>query len=122
MYFYKCLNCNDVVTKLGKKEAVLKCCDERMKKIEPGTVDASLEKHVPSVTQKGNTLHVMVGEEMHPMTEEHYIEWIVIETKNGFYTRYLEPGQSPEATFTVEDDIVHVYAYCNLHGLWKAKI
>lgn len=120
MQFYKCLNCDDVALKLGKRDALLSCCDERMKKLIPGEVDAATEKHVPILHRDGNKIEVKVGEVEHPMTEEHFIEWIVVETETGFMTAYLTPKDKPEATFYTEENVVNVFAYCNLHGLWKS--
>ena len=54
------------------------------------------------------------------MTEEHYINIIVLETNKGFAVKNLLPGQNPSASFVLSEDekVVAVYAYCNLHGMW----
>jgi len=98
------------------------CCDEKMKEIIPGTVEASKEKHIPVYHIDGNKVNVTVGEIEHPMQEEHYIEWISIQTKQGNQRKTLKPGERPEACFAIceGDEVEAVYAYCNLHGLWKA--
>ena len=81
--------------------------------------DAAREKHVPVVTVEGNTVSVTVGSVEHPMTEEHYITWIYLETEKGGQRKALKPGEAPSATFTlIDDEPVGVYEYCNLHGLW----
>ena len=87
----------------------------------PGTSDGAKEKHVPVVTIDGNKVCVRVGEIEHPMVEAHYIEWIAVETSNGAQMKMLKPGQAPKAEFMlVEGETIEaVYAYCNLHGLWK---
>ncbi len=47
---------------------------------------------------------------------------IYLETKNGGQRKALSPGDEPKATFALHDDeLVAVYAYCNVHGLWKRK-
>lgn len=121
MHFYKCLNCGDIAMKLGKGEALLQCCDERMKKLVPGEVEGSFEKHIPIVTKEDHLLKVSVGEVEHPMSEEHSIEWIAVECKDGFSIKYLNKDQKPEAFFYLNEEPISVYAYCNLHGLWKSK-
>ena len=57
------------------------------------------------------------------MVEAHFIEWIVVETEKGVQRRYLKPEEKPVAEFVLSDDdsVVAVYAYCDLHGLWKAE-
>ena len=98
------------------------CCGEPMKELIPGTTDASLEKHVPVATVDGKKVTVVVGAVEHPMTEEHFIEWIAIKTKKGAQRKVLAPGEAPKLEFALTDDdeLEEVYAYCNLHGLWKA--
>ena len=93
-----------------------------MTELIPGTADASLEKHVPVVSVEGNTVHVSVGSAAHPMLAEHYIEWVAIQTKQGNQRKQLSPGDEPKACFSIcdGDEVEAVYAYCNLHSLWKA--
>jgi superoxide reductase len=94
-----------------------------MAELIPGSVDASLEKHVPVITVDGNTVTVEVGSVAHPMIEEHYIEWIYLETTNGGQRKALKPGEAPKATFALTDGApVSAYAYCNLHGLWRKMV
>ena len=92
--------------------------------IEANTVDASKEKHVPEVKREGAKITVKVGSVEHPMTEAHYIQFIALETKHGFAVRQLDPTDKPEAFFCVDhdDEPEAVYAYCNLHGLWKTEL
>jgi superoxide reductase len=94
-----------------------------MKPLEAGVVEASHEKHIPVVTVEGNNVKVDVGSVAHPMAEEHSILWVYLQTDKGGSLKYLEVGKAPEASFSVVDEKpVAVYAYCNLHGLWKAEI
>lgn len=90
----------------------------------PGTVDASVEKHLPAVAVEGNKICVEVGSVAHPMSDAHYIQWIVLETDNGFQSACLSPSDSPKAEFVLADGIkpISAFAYCNLHGLWQAAI
>ena len=82
-----------------------------------------LLKHVPSFEVKGDVVEVTVGSVEHPMLEEHYIEWIAVQTKQGNQRKSLEPGEPPKACFRIcdGDEVEAVYAYCNLHSLWKAE-
>ncbi len=99
------------------------CCGEAMEALEPNTTDAAQEKHVPVITIAGNTITVEVGSAAHPMLAEHYIQWIALETKEGMQRKELAPEAAPKAVFALADGdaAVSAYAYCNLHGLWKAE-
>ena len=98
------------------------CCGQKMTEIVPGTTDASLEKHVPVYTVEGNKVFVTVGAAAHPMLPEHYIEWVSLQTKFGNQRKALHPGEEPKVCFSLceGDEVEAVYAYCNLHSLWKA--
>lgn len=120
--FYICKKCGNIVAKVRVTNSNLSCCGEEMVELIPNTVDAATEKHVPIYTVEGNKVTVNVGDVEHPMLEEHSIEWISIQTKTGNQRKSLKPGEKPEATFLMVDgdEVEAVYAYCNLHGLWKA--
>ena len=122
MKFYICKHCGKVITLLNDVKVPTICCGEPMEELVGNTTDAALEKHVPVVEQKDNQVFVRVGEVEHPMTEEHYIEWIVVETEKQTYIQKLQPNQKPEATFITQEPIVCAYSYCNLHSLWKKEI
>ena len=79
------------------------------------------EKHVPVYTVEGNLVTVKVGEVEHPMVDNHYIEWVSLQTKQGNQRKFLKPGEKPEVVFAIVegDEVEAVYEYCNLHGLWK---
>ena len=98
------------------------CCGEKMEELVPGVVEASKEKHIPVYKVENNVVEVTVGSTIHPMISEHYIEWISIQTKQGNQRKALTPNSEPKACFTIceGDEVEAVYAYCNLHGLWKA--
>ena len=121
MKFYKCNHCQNLIEMVDDRKVNPVCCGEKMMELVPGKVDASLEKHVPVVEIKDGVVEVMVGSVAHPMTEEHLIEWIVVETEKGVYRKNLKAGDAPMARFMLLDDekVVNVYAYCNLHGLWQ---
>ena len=121
--FYVCPVCGQVVEKVTDKGIPVVCCGKPMEELKANTTDASQEKHVPVVTVDGNKVNVTVGSVAHPMEAEHYIEWIYVQTENGGLRKTLNPGDAPEAEFCLDGDkAVAVYAYCNLHGLWKADL
>jgi len=121
--FYICERCGNLVGMINESGAPLMCCGQKMTKLEAGTVEASREKHIPVAKVEGNTVHVTVGSVEHPMTEEHSILWVYLETDNGGQRKCLEVGKAPEVTFAIVDEKpVAVYAYCNLHGLWKTDL
>lgn len=120
--FYKCLMCGNVVIKAVDSGIPLVCCDEEMEELIPNIEDASEEKHVPVVTNVDPCkINVQVGSVAHPMSAAHRIDFIYVETKNGGIRYDLK--DKPEADFCVcADSPVAVYAYCNLHGLWKITL
>lgn len=123
MKFFKCSHCGNIIAFMENKGVPVMCCGQKMDEIIAGSVDAAAEKHVPAVTVNEGTVCVTVGEVAHPMTEEHHIAWVVLETKNGFQKKELNPTGAPEVKFALADDeAVAVYAYCNLHGLWKKEL
>ena len=121
--FYVCRHCGNIITKLTDSSVPVKCCGEAMQQLIAGTTEASREKHIPAVVVEGNTVKATVGSVLHPMSDEHYIEWVYLETDKGGAFKHLDPTDAPEAVFALADEKpIAVYAYCNLHGLWKAEI
>jgi superoxide reductase len=122
MKFYRCKRCGQMVAIVKKKGCPIMCCGEPMEEIVAGTSDGAVEKHVPVYEVKDGKVYVTVGAVEHPMSEEHYIEWIAVQTNHGNQRKALKPGDEPKAVFALlEDDKVEaVYAYCNLHSLFKA--
>ena len=122
MKFYRCEHCGQIIAIVSKTGVPVMCCGEPMKEIIPGSVDAAAEKHVPVYEVNGNVVTVTVGSVEHPMLDNHYIEWIALQTKQGNQRKALNPGEAPKACFALceGDEVEAVYAYCNLHGLWKA--
>lgn len=118
---YKCGICGNIVCVLHGGEGTLVCCGEPMKLCEAGVIDASREKHVPVIKKTDSGYEVTVGSVLHPSTPEHYIEWIELIADGVSYRRFLNPGDTPTATFCVEAGTVEAREYCNLHGLWKAE-
>lgn len=121
--FFLCEECGNLVGLIHSSGVPMICCGQPMTFLDANTVDASREKHVPVVSVNGNKVAVTVGSTIHPMIEEHYIEWIYLQTKNGGQRKCVKIGGEPSATFSIYDDEpVAAFAYCNLHGLWKADI
>lgn len=119
--FLICEHCGNIVAVVKESGVSIVCCGEKMKELVPGTVEASREKHIPEYKVEGNKVVVNVGSIDHPMVPEHFIEWVSIQTKQVNQRKQLVPGQKPEVCFTLceGDEVEAVYAYCNLHGLWK---
>lgn len=122
--FYRCPVCGNIVVKLVDSKVPLTCCGQPMQEIKPNKVDAALEKHVPVVSVKGNKVVVNVGSVAHPMEKKHLITHIVVVTNLGYYTRVLSATDQPTASYTLQanETLTDVYAYCNLHNLWSAKL
>ena len=119
--FFICEHCGNIIAMVKNTGVPVMCCGQKMTELVPGTTDAAVEKHVPSYVVEGNKVIVTVGEVEHPMVEEHFIEWVSIQTKQGNQRKALKPGEAPKICFSIceGDEVEAVYAYCNLHGLWK---
>ena len=124
MKFYQCKKCKKIIGMIQPSACPTMCCGDEMVEMVPGTSDGAAEKHVPVAKVEGSTVTVDVGSVAHPMQEEHWIQWIALETKHGMQRKVLNAGEEPKATFALtEDDApVSVYEYCNLHGLWKTDL
>lgn len=121
-HFYRCPHCGNIVEKLHDSGMPLICCGDPMLELIANSTDAAVEKHVPALDRKQNQLNVQVGSTLHPMTPEHFIEWIEIFDGKTIQRTILAPGEQPCASFTINEHLpCIVYAYCNLHGLWKAE-
>ena len=120
MKIFKCKRCGNIVAVVKESKVSVMCCGQKMEEIVPNTVEASTEKHIPVFEVQGNKVIVTVGSVDHPMVDEHYIEWVSIQTKQGNQRKALKPGQAPKICFSIceGDEVEAVYAYCNLHGLW----
>ncbi|WP_035237609.1 desulfoferrodoxin [Desulfobacter vibrioformis] len=122
MGIYKCLKCGNIVQVLHGEQPPATCCGKPMDRLVANTVDAAKEKHVPVIEKIEGGYKVSVGSVAHPMTKEHWIEWIELVSCDGAYVQrlMLTPTSAPEAVFKCDADKVEAMAYCNLHGLWKA--
>lgn len=126
--FYFCPHCGNIVGMVNDKGVIPHCCGEEMKPLQANTRDGAKEKHIPVYTKEpgcGNAvaLHVTVGSTEHPMTEEHYIQWIYVQSEHGGQRKILVPGEKPEADFVFKNDKpVKIFEYCNLHGLYSCDV
>ena len=121
--FYRCAHCGNIIHKIYDAGVPVVCCGQKMEEMVPNTVEASTEKHLPKVELEGKMLSVDVGSVSHPMEDKHFIEWVCVETEKGILRKHLNPGEEPKLHFDLgEEKAVAVYAYCNLHGLWKTEL
>ena len=121
--FYVCTHCHNIAEMVYDTDVPLYCCGTKMEEMRPGTVEASGEKHIPAVKVAAGSVEVNVGTVNHPMERIHWIEWIQLVTDKGSYRKWLNPGEAPNVKFLLGDEKpVAVYAYCNLHGLWKTEL
>ncbi|MGL5258947.1 MAG: desulfoferrodoxin family protein [Lachnospiraceae bacterium] len=121
MKYLLCSHCKQMVEAVHDTNVPIICCGEKMQELIPGTTDAAVEKHIPVYEVKGNVVNVKVGEVAHPMVPEHYIDFITLVTEQGMQRKSVKDQAQAEACFVIcEGDVVkEVYAYCNIHGMWK---
>ena len=123
MKFFICEHCGNLVGVINDAGVPMMCCGQKMTQLIPGTVEASVEKHLPVVTVDGDKVKVEIGSVAHPMAEEHSILWVYLQTDKGGQRKNLAVGEAPVAEFSLlNEKPVAVYAYCNLHGLWKTEV
>ena len=121
--FFYCKRCGNMVGFINNSGVPMICCGEKLTELVPNTVEASVEKHLPVVNVSGNSVTVQIGSVPHPMEDGHHIDFIFVETEHGGQRKSLKVGEDPKVSFVFTDDKpVAVYAYCNLHGLWKTEI
>lgn len=121
---YKCEVCGNFVEVVLEGDGELVCCNQPMKLLKANTTDAAQEKHVPFFIKKDDSLEVRVGSVAHPMTDEHYIQFIEVVSEDGRYVKrkYLYPNEEPAFTLKGYDiGSLKAIENCNLHGLWEAK-
>ena len=122
LQFFICNHCGNIIAMIKDQGVPIKCCGENMQEITAGASEGAKEKHIPVYHINGETVTVSVGETEHPMTDEHYIDWVCIETEDGFQLKMLKTGMPAKISFSLskDDKVKSVYAFCNLHSLWKA--
>ena len=121
--FFICEHCGNLIGTIHDTGVPIMCCGQKMTKLEPGTSEASREKHIPVVSADENTVKAEIGSATHPMAPEHSIFWVYLQTDKGGQRKCLEIGTEPVVTFALADEKpVAVYSYCNIHGLWRSDI
>lgn len=118
---FKCDICGVICEILNPGGGTLSCCGAPMRLVKENNQEASVEKHIPVLTRNGDEVTAVVGETLHPMINEHFVEWIEVLTENKIYRHHLKPGEEPKATFLIKEEILYSRAYCNIHGLWADK-
>ena len=120
MEIHKCEICGNIVEMTHGGAGELVCCGKPMVKMEEKTADMATEKHVPVIEKNGDGYRVTVGSTLHPMADDHYIEWIELISGDSIYRKHLKPGMDPVADFMIGDIAeVHAREYCSIHGLWR---
>lgn len=124
MKLCKCSICGNIVEMIQANGNDVVCCNKNMDVLQANTSDGALEKHVPVAQIKNDELIVNVGSMAHPMSAEHFITMIIVESQNTIYRVNLTPDDEPCAKFPLQNlsGKIHIYEYCNLHGLWKTDI
>ena len=124
MKYYICEHCGNIIEYVKESGVPVMCCGQKMTEIVPGTSDGAHEKHVPVVIVDGDKVTVEVGEVEHPSIEKHWIPFVAVKASDLVMRREIKATEKPEAIFPIGDfkGEVEVYAWCNLHGLWKATI
>ena len=122
--FFICSICGNIIEMIESKGPKVVCCGKQMNELVANTTEGSLEKHIPVVTINDDKVKVQVGSTLHPMTQEHHISWIYLLTKQGGQRKCLEIYSEPIIEFALaeNEEVLEVYAYCNLHGLWKIEL
>ncbi len=121
--FYICEHCGNIVGMIHNAGVPMMCCGQKMTELVPNTEEASVEKHLPEITVDADKVVAKIGSTPHPMIEEHHIMWVYLQTDRGGQRKCLKAGDEPEAVFALADEKpVAVYAYCNIHGLWKTDV
>lgn len=120
LVFYRCSICGNIAIKLVDSGVPMVCCGKPMTELTANTTEAATEKHIPVVETSKGMVNVKIGEVPHPMTPEHFIQFVVLKTNKRVQVQELYPNDAPETKFSVASDekVEKVYAYCNLHSLW----
>ena len=120
MEIYKCEICGNIVELTHGGAGELVCCGQPMKHLPEQTAEMATEKHVPVIERIDGGYRVTVGSTIHPMIEEHYIEWIELISGDSVFRQYLKPGMDPVAEFMTGDlPDVSAREFCNIHLLWR---
>ncbi len=122
--FYRCSKCGNLFGTIKDSGVVPFCCGEEMEEYVPNTSDGAVEKHLPVVSINHNVCHVEVGSVAHPMLAAHHIDWILVATNRGRHKITLKIDEPAVVNVPLGEDeeVLKVYANCNLHGLWVTEV
>lgn len=122
--FFACEKSHVIIEEIHGDKKEYSCEGINLTELTPNTSEGAMEKHIPVVETNANEVIVKVGSVFHPMTTEHSIEWVYLETEKGCQRMNLKADEEPVARFilTEGDRAISAYAYCNLHGFWKTNI
>ena len=118
MKFYECGICGNIIQYAKESGIPVRCCGQKMNELIPGTSDGAAEKHIPAVKVEGDRVFVQIGSVEHPMTREHYIEWICLETEHGIQYAHLDPDDKPKAKFAIVRITNH---RCHGMNTWSSR-
>lgn len=122
---YKCAICGNVVEVVLAGEGELVCCGQPMNLFEEQSTqdEMLLEKHVPVIKMQEDNIEIRIGSTQHPMTEEHYIQFIEAYSKDKRYVKrkYLFPNEEPVLKLKCNCKDTIARELCNIHGLWVTK-
>ncbi|MBR6722209.1 desulfoferrodoxin FeS4 iron-binding domain-containing protein [bacterium] len=123
---YKCNICGNLVEVVLSGVGELVCCGEPMEYLDAKTHDSEYgEKHVPVViTKEDEGVEIRVGSQLHPMIDEHYIQFIetICDGKNKLFRQYYSPQDIPMMVLKEKFGIDKAREFCNIHGLWENNI
>lgn len=118
---YKCHICGNVIQVLINGVGELVCCSQAMEHLIPHKDENSelTEKHTPIIETENNSKFVRL--KYHPMTPEHYIQFIEVfpKDKSRLYIKYLKPNEAAEFDITHLEEDIEALELCNIHGLWS---
>ena len=120
---YKCHICGNLVQVLVNGIGELVCCGHNMENLVPKYEENTefAEKHVPTFEHQDDLRFIRL--KLHPMAEEHYIQFIEVypKDKSRLYIKFLKPNEVAEFDITHFEENIEVFENCNIHGLWKMK-
>lgn len=125
MKYLKCNLCGQIIEVVTDTNMPIICCNEQMHEIKANEKEEELkEKHIPVYKIEKGKVITRIGSVPHPMSKDHYIEWVALVTNKGKQQKCLKPGDFPRVEFSLGKDerVEEIYAYCNIHSLWKIKV
>ena len=120
--FLHCKISGNLVGQLHNSGAEIYCCNQPMEVLEANK-GGDLKKHQINCEVQKDQVKVTIASGEHPMTNEHHIAWMYLETDQGGQRKNLAAADTPSACFAIgTEKPLAVYAYCNQHGLWCSEV